>query len=84
MSTQTATPQIFVTNSDTNMADFMPLTPGLTAGQLFRQQMQGKNTSDYLIRVAPPGGGAREAVSGDRILQPNESISFTPTKIQGA
>jgi len=74
--------QIFVTNTDTNTAQYMPLTPGLTAGQLF-QQMSGKGTSDYLIRVNSPGE-ARQVVTPDRVLSPNEAISFTPTKIQGA
>lgn len=75
--------QIFVTNPDTNTADYVALTPGLTAGQLFQQQMGGKNISDYLVRVGAPGS-AREVVAPDRVLNPNEAISFTPTKIQGA
>ena len=74
---------IFVTNPDTNTAGFQPLTPGLTAGQLFERNMQGKNTADYMIRVGAPGA-SRDVVGPDRVLNANEAISFTPTKIQGA
>jgi len=75
---------IFVTNPDKNTAEYVPLRPGMTAGEVFVAQMGTKNPADYLIRVAPAGGGAREVACPDRRMAPGESISFTPTKIQGA
>ena len=83
MSNTAIADRIFVTNPDTNTAQYQTLTPGLTAGQLFAQQMQGKNTSDYLIRVGP-AGQSRDEAAPSRVLNANDAISFTPTKIQGA
>jgi hypothetical protein len=46
--------------------------------KFFAQKMQGCEPADYLIRVN------RQPVPRDYVLQANDRITITPTKIEGA
>ena len=50
----------------------------MTVEQFFKDQMPGRKPEDYLIRVN------RQPVPRDYVLQENDRITITPTKIEGA
>ena len=59
-------------------ADFIEIAEGTTVTQLFKQQIGPADPSHYLIRVN------RQPCSADQVLQADDRISITPTKIQCA
>ena len=71
--------QIMLINNDGGgFADHIDIDEGTSVSTLFSEKIRGRKASDYLIRVN------RLPVTGDQILQPNDRVSFTPTKIEGA
>ncbi|MCW2750110.1 MAG: molybdopterin converting factor, subunit 1 [Aeromicrobium sp.] len=69
---------LFINNNGGGFADHVEISEGTTVNELFAEKMLGKKPVDYLIRVN------RLPVSGDQVLQANDRISITPTKIEGA
>jgi hypothetical protein len=69
---------LFINNNGGGFADHLEITEGTTVNDLFAEKMPGKKSADFLIRVN------RLPVSSDQVLQPNDRISITPTKIEGA
>jgi hypothetical protein len=69
---------VFINNDGAGFADKIEIAEGLTIRQLFEQKMPYAKPQNYLIRVN------RQATSGDYILQPDDRVSITPTKIEGA
>lgn len=69
---------LFVNNDGAGFADYVTVTEGTTVEQFFTIKMQNCNSSDYLIRVN------RQPVPKDYVLQNNDRITITPTKIDGA
>ena len=69
---------LFINNDGGGFADYIDVKPETTVAQLFEQRSSHGNASDYLIRVN------RQACSSDQVLQENDRVSFTPTKIEGA
>ena len=57
---------------------FINVEEGTTIQKLFSQKMSGDNAEDYLIRVN------RQPVPKDYILQENDRVTITPTKVEGA
>ena len=71
--------QILLINNDgAGFADYMDVEPGTTVSSLFAKRMTHAQPEDYLIRVN------RQPVPADQPLQPNDRVSFTPSKIEGA
>jgi hypothetical protein len=71
--------QILLINNDGGgFADHIDINEGTSVSSLFAEKIKGRKASDYLIRVN------RLPVSGEQILQPNDRVSITPTKIEGA
>jgi hypothetical protein len=68
----------FINNEGTGFADHIDVEPGTTVRQLFNQRMKNAQPADFLIRVN------RQPVPADQVLQENDRVSFTPTKIHGA
>lgn len=69
---------LFINNDGGGFADHIEVAPGTNVTQLFEKRMPGRAPQDYLIRVN------RLPVTSDQILQEDDRISITPTKIEGA
>jgi len=69
---------LFVNNDGGGFADYVTASEGTTVEQFFNEQMPGRKTTDYLIRVN------RQPVARDYVLQENDRVTITPTKVEGA
>jgi sulfur carrier protein ThiS len=69
---------LFINNLGGGFADFIEVEEATTIEKLFKQKMPGENAEDHLIRVN------RQPVSKDYVLQENDRVTITPTKIEGA
>jgi sulfur carrier protein ThiS len=69
---------LFVNNDGGGFADYVDVTQGMTVEKFFREKMPDRKLEDYLIRVN------RQPVPRDYVLQENDRITITPTKIEGA
>ena len=69
---------LMINNDGGGFADYIDVENGLTVEKLFEQQMHGRKSEDFLIRVN------RQPVAKDQVLQEGDRISVTPLKIEGA
>ena len=69
---------LYINNNGAGFADFIHVDENTTIEKLFRQKMPNEQTGDYLIRVN------RQPVPRDYVLQENDRVTITPTKIDGA
>ena len=69
---------MYINNDGGGFADYIHTTDGITVEQFFTEQMPGRKPEDYLIRVN------RQPVARDYVLQEEDRITITPTKIDGA
>lgn len=69
---------MFINNDGGGFADYVDINAGMTVEEFFREQMPSRKPDDYLIRVN------RQPVPRDYVLQENDRITITPTKIEGA
>ena len=69
---------LFINNLGGGFADFINVEEGTTIQKLFNEKMPGENAEDYLIRVN------RQPVPKEYVLQENDRVTMTPTKIDGA
>jgi sulfur carrier protein ThiS len=69
---------LFIDNDGSGFADYIDIAENTTVEQFFKIKMSGKEASDYMIRVN------RQPVARDYVLQENDRITITPTKIEGA
>lgn len=69
---------LFVNNDGGGFADRIEIQDGMTVKQLFAQRLPYGQPQDYLIRVN------RQPTTADTVLQPDDRVSITPTKIEGA
>ena len=69
---------LFIDNDGGGFADFIDVTQGITVETFFNEKMPGRKAEDYLIRVN------RQPVPRDYVLQDNDRVTVTPTKIEGA
>jgi hypothetical protein len=71
--------QVFYINNDGGgFADTISVRDGITVREFFAERMNGCDPHDYLIRVN------RQPCAADQALQPDDRVSITPTKIEGA
>ena len=68
----------YINNDGGGFADTIDVRDGITVGELFGQRMPGCDPHDYLIRVN------RQPCTSSQTIQPNDRVSITPTKIDGA
>lgn len=68
---------LFINNDGAGFADYVEVQFGTTVKAFFRERCGGE-ASSYLIRVN------RQPVASDYVLQQNDRITITPTKIEGA
>jgi len=69
---------LYINNDGSGFADYVTANKGTTVEQFFNQKMSGQKPTDYLIRVN------RQPVARDYVLQENDRITITPTKVEGA
>ena len=69
---------LYINNDGGGFADYVTVSDGTTVEQFFKDKMQGRKPDDYLIRVN------RQPVPRDYVLQENDRVTVTPTKIEGA
>jgi sulfur carrier protein ThiS len=69
---------LYINNDGGGFADYLDVTAGTTVEQFFEEQMLGREPHDYLIRVN------RQPIPRDYVLQENDRVTLTPTKIEGA
>ena len=69
---------LYINNDGGGFADYVAVSEGTTVDQFFKDKMQGRKPEDFLIRVN------RQPVPRDYVLQENDRVTVTPTKIEGA
>ncbi len=69
---------LFINNDGGGFADYIEVESGLTVEEFFAQRMAGRKAEDFLIRVN------RQPVACAYVLQENDRVTITPTKIEGA
>lgn len=69
---------LFINNDGGGFADYVEVPEGTSVETFFGQQLPGRNSHDYLIRVN------RQPVPKDYLLQDGDRVTMTPTKIEGA
>ena len=69
---------LYINNDGGDFADYVTVSEGTTVEQFFKDKMQGRKPDDFLIRVN------RQPVPRDYVLQENDRVTVTPTKIEGA
>ena len=69
---------LFLNNSGGGFADYVDAEPGTTISQFLQGKLPNYKPGDLLIRVN------RQRVPADYVLQPQDRVSATPQKIEGA
>ena len=69
---------MYINNQGGGFADYVNVEESTNIEKFFNQKMPGENSEDYLIRVN------RQPVPKDYVLQENDRVTITPTKIDGA
>jgi len=69
---------LYINNDGGGFADYIEVLPGTTVEKLFAERIPDGQPADYLIRVN------RQPVAAGQLLQENDRVSCTPTKIEGA
>ncbi len=69
---------LYLNNDGGGFADYVDVEENTTVDKFFQKKLPVKSTEDYLIRVN------RQPVSHDYILQDNDRVTVTTTKVEGA
>ncbi|MCE9552386.1 MAG: molybdopterin converting factor [Planctomycetes bacterium] len=69
---------LLINNHGGGWADFIEVPAATTVAELFTQKMGTAQPENFLIRVN------RLPVSQDQVLQENDRVSITSTRIEGA
>lgn len=69
---------MFINNDGGGFADHIDIAEGTSVQQLFADRIPHGQPENYLIRVN------RQPATADQILQSDDRVSVTPTKIEGA
>ena len=68
----------YINNDGGGFADHINVAEGMTVEQFFNEKMPGSKPNDFLIRVN------RQPVPRNHVIQENDRVSITPTKVEGA
>jgi sulfur carrier protein ThiS len=68
---------LYVNNEGGGYADYVNVAEGTTVDQFFTIKMEGREASDFLIRVN------RQPVAKDYVLKEGDRVTITPTKVEG-
>lgn len=69
---------MYINNDGSGFAGEIEVEEGTTVQQLFDKKMSGENPANFLIRVN------RQPVTASQVLQANDRVAITATKIAGA
>ena len=69
---------LYLNNDGAGFADYVECSEGTTVEQFFAERIPNGKPQDYLIRVN------RLPAAASQVLQENDRVSVTPTKIEGA
>ncbi len=69
---------LYLNNDGGGFADYVEIQAGTTVQKFFAERVPHGKAQDYLIRVN------RQPAAADQVLQENDRVSLTPTKIEGA
>lgn len=69
---------LFINCDGGGFAAHLDIAAGTSVGDLFAQKVPYAKPADFLIRVN------RQPAAENQLLQENDRVSFTPTKIEGA
>ena len=69
---------LFINNDGGGFADRIDIPDGTTVATLFADKMHNRKAADFLIRVN------RQPATSDQVLHPDDRVSITPAKIEGA
>ena len=69
---------LFINNDGGGFADYVEVEEGTTVRSLFKREVPHGQPEQYLIRVN------RQPAAADQVLQDQDRVSFTATKIEGA
>lgn len=69
---------LFINNDGSGFADKIDIPDGTTVATLFADKMPNRKAADFLIRVN------RQPTTADQVLMPDDRVSITPAKIEGA
>jgi len=69
---------LYINNFGGGFADYVTIGDNTTIEKFFKQQLPNERTEDFLIRVN------RQPVPRDYVLQENDRVTITPTKLEGA
>lgn len=69
---------MFINNSGGGFANYINIEESTSIDKLFHEKMPNEDPHNFLIRVN------RQPVPKDYILQENDRVTITPTKIDGA
>jgi hypothetical protein len=69
---------LLINNDGAGFADYVEVAEGITVKKLFEERVPGGKPVDYLIRVN------RQPCAADQVLQPDDRVSITATRIEGA
>ena len=69
---------LFINNEGGGYADYVEINEGTTVDKFFNEKLPARKAEDFLIRIN------RQPVPRDYVLQENDRITITPTKIEGA
>lgn len=69
---------LYINNDGGGFASHVEVAQGATIEQFIAERLPYGKPSDYLIRVN------RQPVAANQVLQENDRVSCTPTKIEGA
>ena len=69
---------LYINNDGGGFADYVDISQSMTVEQFFNEKMPGRKPSDFLIRVN------RQPAPRDHVLQENDRVTITPTKVEGA
>ena len=69
---------MYINNAGGGFANYLEVEENTSIQKLFTQKMSSDNSEDYLIRVN------RQPVPKDYVLQENDRVTITPTKVEGA
>jgi hypothetical protein len=69
---------LYINNNGGGFANYVEIEPNTTVASFFARHMPDQKPEDFLIRVN------RQPAAADQVLQENDRISITATKIAGA
>ncbi len=75
---ETATPEVYVLDTNTGQSDYRALTGPTTVEQLFKERHPGADPGGYTLAVN------NNEVKADHLLNADDTVAFTPNKVEGA